>query len=339
MTTPELAVDAGSLAEVPLRAEELRVMLDAVAGPDACVRSAVLSAYTTSFPIHEVVVADGAEHHRVVVKDLRWGSLSDTARLVKQAHEHDPARELGTYRHLLDATWGTARFHAGTWDPAHGTAWMAIEHVQGRELYQWDRGGAWVAAVRWLAGHHRRWSDRAELRRAASSVPLLRHDRARLEGLATAASAALGDSAEQVGGAWADAAALLGRQPRTLVHGECYASNVLVGDNDRVAVIDWETTAIGTGWSDLASLVAGWDRAHRQELLEEYLRAGAPIEPGADPEAVLDAARLQLCLQWLGSHDDWTAPDEHRHDWYSEAVGIVAAGHGSDPAEARGARS
>lgn len=325
MTAPSIGTGAFLAARVPLRSEELLVLLDAVGGPGASVRSAALSAYTSSFPIHEMVVTDGPDRHRLVIKDLRWGSLSDAARLVKQAREHDPDRELGTYRDLLDPVWGTARFHAGTWDPSSGSAWIAIEHVEGRELYQWDRGGAWIAAVRWLAGHHRRWSAAVDLRRAESSVPLLHHRPARLGRLGRAAAVSLGDAAHDVAVAWESASELLARQPRTLVHGECYASNVLVGDHDRVAVIDWETTGIGTGWSDLAALVAGWGQTQREELLEEYLRAGAPIEPGADPEAVLDAARLQVCLQWLGSHDDWTAPVEHQHDWYADAVAIADA--------------
>jgi hypothetical protein len=35
--------------------------------------------------------------------------------------------------------------------------------------------------------------------------------------------------------------------------------------------------------------------------------------------ADLDAARLLICVQWLGWAPGWTPPAEHRHDWLAEA--------------------
>jgi aminoglycoside phosphotransferase (APT) family kinase protein len=123
--------------------------------------------------------------------------------------------------------------------------------------------------------------------------------------------------------AWDRAADHLASLPRTLVHGEPYASNVLVDDDGRVAVVDWETTAIGTGWTDLAALAMGWPDAARSELLQAYLGVlGHDLLP-ADPVATLEAARLQLCLQWLGTDESWRAPVEHHRDWHADAVAII----------------
>ena len=56
--------------------------------------------------------------------------------------------------------------------------------------------------------------------------------------------------------------------PRTVIHGEFYASNVLVAegpDGTRVAPVDWELAAAAPGAVDLAALVSGdWPEADRE---------------------------------------------------------------------------
>jgi aminoglycoside phosphotransferase (APT) family kinase protein len=143
---------------------------------------------------------------------------------------------------------------------------------------------------------------------------------ARRAGAAPVAGA--GSDLDAVLAAWPAAARELAATEVTLSHGECYASNVLVTDRGRVAVVDWETAALGSGWEDLAALVTGWSSEVRERLLEAYVRA-APPDAGLDPRRLLDAARLQLCLQWIGSDPAWRPPPEHRTDWLAEAVCIV----------------
>src|SRR5207245_2716577 len=71
--------------------------------------------------------------------------------------------------------------------------------------------------------------------------------------------------------------------PAMLIHGEFYASNVLVDDAQqtvRVCPIDWERAAIGPGLIDLAALIAGgWPEQAKMEMAaayrDELLRSGA----------------------------------------------------------------
>jgi thiamine kinase-like enzyme len=121
-------------------------------------------------------------------------------------------------------------------------------------------------------------------------------------------------------------------QPRTVLHGEFYASNVLVasdpgptplGQNSaaRVAPVDWELAATGTGLSDLAALVSGWPEEDRAAIAAAYA-----AEPGvpAFSRRDLDLARLQVAIQWLGwAPPQWEPPEGQRHDWLGEAVALV----------------
>jgi thiamine kinase-like enzyme len=125
--------------------------------------------------------------------------------------------------------------------------------------------------------------------------------------------------------------------PRTVVHGEFYASNVLVAaaddasDSDptrlggksdaRVAPVDWELAAAGPGLTDLAALVSGWGDADRRALVAAY-----SAEPGiaAFSDRDLGLARLQVAIQWLGwAPPEWEPPEGQRHDWLGEAVALA----------------
>jgi Ser/Thr protein kinase RdoA (MazF antagonist) len=180
-----------------------------------------------------------------------------------------------------------------------------------------------------VGAFHRTWRERrVELAGVRRRVPLLRHDAVHLTGLGTRVRAVRRSTAVEPGvidvvGAWSRAVRdLLAVQP-TVVHGECYASNVLVDDGGRVAVVDWETTAIGSGWGDLAALVVGWDRSDREVFLEDYLGAVGHRDDDAAAERLLDAARLGNCIQWLGADPGWAPPSEQQRDWLADALEIL----------------
>ena len=105
----------------------------------------------------------------------------------------------------------------------------------------------------------------------------------------------------------------------TLIHGEFYASNVIVGQTAtglRVCPVDWEMAAVGPGLIDLAALTAGrWSATEKAALATAY---GAP----AEFLPALDYCRLHLAMQWLGWAQDWSPPPEHAHDWLNEAVSL-----------------
>jgi aminoglycoside phosphotransferase (APT) family kinase protein len=120
--------------------------------------------------------------------------------------------------------------------------------------------------------------------------------------------------------------------PTTLIHGEFYASNVLIGRDGtgpRVCPIDWEMAAVGPGLVDLAALVSGrWTDAERIALARAYhaalTEAGDPAPPPEEKFLkAIDDCRLHLAVQWLGWSADWTPPPEHTQDWLAEALQLA----------------
>jgi hypothetical protein len=119
--------------------------------------------------------------------------------------------------------------------------------------------------------------------------------------------------------------------PVTLIHGEFYASNVLVQQTPmalRVCPVDWEMAAVAPGLMDLAALTAGqWAGTERTALALAYhdalAREGLPSPPIADFLTALDFCRLHVAVQWLGWSPDWLPPAEHRQDWLGEALRLA----------------
>jgi hypothetical protein len=289
------------------------------------------SEYRTSFPLEqlEVELEDGAGP-RLAFKRLEWGGLDTQARLAKPHFLHDPQREPAVYASVLEpAALGAPRFYGSAIEPDRERFWLFVEWVEGRELYQVGELELWEAAASWLARLHGELG--VEVKRHAAAARLLDHDAAfyrqwierardfarRSDRPASHATAVdwLAERHEAV------VEALLAL-PKTVIHGEFYASNVLVGSETavpRVAPVDWELAAVGPGVTDLAALVSGdWSGKGRAAIVSAYgAIAGASLLD-------LDFARLQLAVQWLGwAPPSWTPPEGQRHDWLSEAVALA----------------
>lgn len=292
------------------------------------------SRYSTSFPIDDLFVTPvHGTTQRLVRKDLAWGSLLPEARAGKPVFLYDPYREVGVYRSLLaDAPAGTARCFGTDGDGDDRPRWLFLERVDGVELFQVGDLDRWVAVAEWAARLHLAFTGRVdELRR--SIVPLHVHDRAWTdrwaERAATAAPAGSGPVAaatRQVLRAVPALSDRLAAMPVTLVHGELYASNVIVGhepSDRRVCPIDWEMAALAPGLVDLAALTAGeWSDSDRIAMELAYCRAAGRVRDSSFV-ADLDACRLASCIQWLGWAPGWEPPEEHAHGWLAEALTIA----------------
>ncbi|MFL5818352.1 MAG: phosphotransferase, partial [Conexibacter sp.] len=115
------------------------------------------------------------------------------------------------------------------------------------------------------------------------------------------------------------AAARAGATPPAVIHGELYAANVVIADDNRVCVLDWETVARGPALLDLAALTAGgWDDPV-ERLAEAYRRALPDPPSSAQLHADLDAARLLTAAHWLAAPARWSPPPEHARDWLADA--------------------
>jgi aminoglycoside phosphotransferase (APT) family kinase protein len=158
------------------------------------------------------------------------------------------------------------------------------------------------------SAHYRRWIDRARSFAATPGQPPAR--RRSIEWLAPRYEAASEE---------------LLALPKTIVHGEFYASNVLVAGDPaapRVAPVDWEQAASAPGVVDLAALVGGgWGEEDREAIAAAYRTTAGPFSPSPRE---LSLARLFVAVQWLGwAEPSWSPPPGQRQDWLGEALSLA----------------
>ena len=291
------------------------------------------SRYRSTHALDEVDLrfADGSR--RVLLLKGYGASSTRGGSAVRPSFVTDPYRELWAYEQVLSRlAVRTPRLY-GTLRGDGDNDRMVIERSPGVELYDEGDPEAWASAARWLGefhtrgrrlvgdllgcGHlliqdsilHRHWLRRAQrfaLGRGRRGVI------ARLRALADPYRRAI---------------AFLEREPRTLLHGEYYASNVLVcrtGAGWSVSPVDWESLAIGPAALDVAALISGgWDRETRARMISAHAET---VAEGADAPAstAICAAELVIAVQWLGWSDRWTPPPQHAHDWLHVATDAAA---------------
>jgi hypothetical protein len=250
-------------------------------------------AYQTSHPLEELDVdLEDGRTLRLLRKDL--GTLPAN----RPPFIHEPAREIETYRRVLDsAALGTAKFY-GSLDEQ-----LYIEKVEGSELWQFGELEAWQRAARWLAGMH------AALAAQADQEHLIRYDRDFYRLWLSRAEAISGDLG-LVARIYDDVIARLLALPQSLIHGDFYPSNILVAEA-RICAVDWELAAAGPALLDLAALTTGWAEKDEAAIAAAY---------GEVSREALDCCRLHLAVRWLGWSDNWTPPPEHAKDWRREAL-------------------
>ena len=286
------------------------------------------SQYRSSFVLEELRVRlDDGRTLDIVFKDVSPRGLSAAARAAKPEFLYDPRREIRTYVEALNPSrLGVPVCYGAAEAPESGRFWLFLEKVDGRELYQFGEIRIWKEVAAWLAGLHDRFSTRvASLRR---QIPLLKYDGDYYRLWPNRALAFVGNSPndetcrrlERIVAAYERVVERLTALPVTLIHGEFYASNVLVQQTSsalRVCPVDWEMAAVGPGLIDLAALTAGqWTEQQKAELATAYK---AP----AELLAALPYCRLHLAMQWLGWAAEWTPPSEHAHDWLAEALTLA----------------
>jgi Ser/Thr protein kinase RdoA (MazF antagonist) len=296
------------------------------------------SQYRSSFPLEELsVTLERGDELRLAFKRLEWQALGREARLAKPRFLFDARREPAVYRLILPTAPPGPPAYIGATVGATARSgeegrWLFVEWVDGRELYQVGERTAWVQVARWLGELHSSLAAGGDDR--AVQAPLLRHDAeyykrwlsrardfAKADGRASDAARFLDWLAKRHDGT---VEALL-ELPRTVLHGDFFASNVLVAGSAqqlRVAPVDWELAAAGPGLTDLAALLSGdWAEAERDTMTAAY--ASAPgITRFSDRE--LGFARLQLAVQCLGwAPPQWQAPEGQRHDWLADAIALA----------------
>jgi Ser/Thr protein kinase RdoA (MazF antagonist) len=292
------------------------------------------SEYRASFPLEELELEleDGAAL-RLAFKRLGWDGLDEGARLAKPRFLHDPCREATVYASVLEpAALGAPHFYGAVVDPERERYWLFVEWVEGRELYQVGDLELWQAAAGWLGEMHSSLAD--DLERHAERGRLIDYDaayyrrwlaRAREFAAAPGQPQSRSKALDWVAERYEPVIEGLLDLPKTVIHGEFYASNVLVGGAapaPRVCPVDWELAASGPGLVDLAALVSGgWGEEDRGAIVSAYRSVPGIVAFSRDQ---LDLARLHLAVQWLGwAPPSWVPPEGQRHDWLGEALALA----------------
>jgi hypothetical protein len=296
------------------------------------------SPYRSSFHLEELAVhLDDGTSLIVVFKHLSEAALSTAAGNAKPNFLYDPMREITAYELLAGTEAGTAVCYGTSVDPTQGRFWLFLEKVEGTELYDVGDFDAWKAVARWLgrfqsrtAPDGKRWRRRCHLLHYDADYYRIWPERALAFSHRYPQSAPV---LRQLASRYEHVVERLVALPMSVLHGEFYASNVLVrgsGTNFRVCPIDWEMAAWGAALVDLAALCSGeWGEEERRAMALEYR---ASLDPQvfdtyseADLLEGLDACRMHLAMQWLGWSENWTAPPEQAHDWLGEATAAAQA--------------
>ena len=137
---------------------------------------------------------------------------------------------------------------------------------------------------------------------------------------------------DRIVAAYKDTLEQLLSRPNSFLHGEFYASNVLIVADEasyRVCPVDWETAAWGPPLVDLAALIAGrWNEEQRAAMINAYWCSLDCHEQNSWGTMqmflkALAGCRLHLAIQMLGRPLEWETPLEHKHDWYLEAMELA----------------
>jgi hypothetical protein len=297
--------------------------------------------YSTSSTIELLTVMfPGGRSLELLFKDLSPGSLLPQATGVRPQFLHRPELEALVYERLLAGRdLGTAVCYGWSVDEQAGRYWLFLEKVVGHPLCHVGEFGRWCAAAGWLARLHTLPATAPAP--PLNAIPLLRYDRAFFEewrrraeqSLAgrPIAAAARRQQLERLTDAYGRAIPELASLDGTLVHGEYYASNVIVPDapGDRTACpIDWGTAGLGAAGLDLAALTSGrWTPEQRRAMVSAYRQALKAAAGRARPLDELlrevDLCTLHHAVQWVFWSERWEAPADQRHDWLDAGLAVA----------------
>ena len=327
--------DPPAIQSDELKAALERVLTDHFRRPRSIVSlKRELAPYRSSSHLEELQLQleDGTRLD-VMFKDP--GRQVGTSRQVKPEFLADPQREIETYRTVLsNRRLNTPVFYGAVVDPSASKHWLFLERIPGARLKELGEFALWEAAARWAATLHLTYASVVDGLRTRTH--LVKYDRAYLErwiGRARHVSGGTAAAASQIETLAQSYDALIERLaalPVTLIHGEFYASNIVVRETPAgpaVSPVDWEMAAVGPALLDLAAITSGaWTDRKVIALARAYYDASGPAFQLSSFDAfmtALDGCRLFLAVQWLGWSTDWEPPPEHAHDWLTSAIELA----------------
>lgn len=302
-----------------------------------------ISDYRSSFNLEELTVQlDNGESLSVMFKDLSFDNLLESGKRAKPEFLYKPEREIAIYQQVLPPErLGTAACYGSVVDREAGRYWLFLEKISGVELYQVGDLEIWKAAARWLAEFHANYADK--ISRLSGNPHFLRYNAQLYREWMRRARNFLGkdetsvpkEAREQLkwlAERYERVIEQLCKMPQTFLHGEFYASNVIVKTHSdveiRVCPIDWEMAGVGPCLIDLAALTAGgWDEEKKAELALAYYRALPQKNTWFPNEETFQNALQYCCLylavQWVGWFGRRKPFAAHAQDWLGEAVRLA----------------
>jgi hypothetical protein len=216
---------------------------------------------------------DSGDEFKIFLKDYGHTHLPKDGLRQRRNREHQVYRDL-----LAHVNVHTPEYFGARWDPEEERYWIFIEFVEGMSLR--DRSfDDWVRAAEWLADFRGAFTHRNEELGAADF--LVCHDAEFFHSKARIALGSISDISpvharrmKQVLDGYDEIVDMLVSQPKTLVHGSFRRPNILVAGNDssvRICPVDWELTAWGGYFYDLAFITEGFGPQKRSTMLNAYL--------------------------------------------------------------------
>ncbi len=317
-----------------IHADELRAALEQVVGQRVRSLRRRLSAYASSYTVEnlDVTVARGKKL-RLVLKDVSRPSVLATAQQVRPHFLYHPAREIEVYQKILNPLrCGTAQCLGAVNSPHLERHWLFLERVDGRLLWQSGDLAHWDAAARWLA----EFQAKVARKKFPASDALLKYDAAfffiwikRAEKFLQKRGAAESRQFAKLAKNYSRVVKRLVALPQTFVHGEFYASNLIVREgraSPPVCAIDWEMAGIGPAVLDLAALTAGeWSEAEKRRFVTAYCDGLASRRAPTVEELIeaVELCQLHLSVQMLGWAADWSPPEKHAQNWLRTALRLA----------------
>lgn len=214
------------------------------------------------------------------------------------------AYEAAVYREILGPLRADVPAYLGAWDdPLSTHSCLAVEYVPSAlRVSKSPDANAMPRAAAWLGALHRRidvvglTAEQRDLLQAYDADYLGRWFDLAAPFVRAASGAAPGVA--ELLDLRSEIVALL-TSDLTLVHGDFYPDNVLVRGSD-IAVVDWESAAIGAGEIDLASLTERWSEDVTSSCLAAYSDSRWDSRPSVDLLRRHVAARLYHLIRVPG---------------------------------------
>jgi aminoglycoside phosphotransferase (APT) family kinase protein len=283
--------------------------------------------YASSRELEDWLVhVEGGSSISLIAKRVDAGGLLPTAARTRPAEVYSVGREIAAYEHLFDDPGLPVPRFVGMLDQSP-YGWLVTVAVAGTPLAEIGPLESWCKAAVAAARMHDALAPRAD--DCGSPIPFDRHTPSSNRRWYDRAIAALRRDEANDDESCASMGLLealrdrvpsaLGALSPTIVHGELYASNILMTSDDTVFV-DFETLAVAPGPVDLAAIVTGWAGADRAHMVAAYREASTRWQHRSLDELhhIVAAARVQYAAQWLGWAHDWAPPAAHRTDWHAE---------------------